>query len=88
MLAKPLIHKRLTTDGRAGVPDVAVLGLVEADEHDHHSRFIREPTDDPYGDLLVEGMTDPPQFVPARLAYALERRRIVDRLLLEILVHA
>jgi hypothetical protein len=30
-------------------------------------------------------MTDLPQFVPARLAYALERRRVADRLLLKIL---
>jgi hypothetical protein len=64
---------------------VAAPGFVEADDGDHHGRVVREPADDPHRDPFVERMPDSPQLVSSCLTYTLVGRRLLLRLLLEVL---
>ena len=83
MGASPLVHEGFGPDGGAGVPNVAQLGLVEADERDDE-HIALEPEQDPDGDVGLVGMGDPPEPMSFRLPYPLVGRCLASRFAVEL----
>src|SRR5260370_34216213 len=68
LLAQPCIDERFPARCRACVEHVPDRFLVEADQGDHDLVVGGEPADDADGDLRVELMVCPPEFVVSELA--------------------
>ena len=83
MGSAPLVDEGLGSDGGAGVPDVAELGLVEAYEcHDEHVAL--EPEDDADRDVWFVRMGDAPETMSSGLADTLEGGGFLGRFALEL----
>ena len=73
MLPEPFVHVCLTLVGRAAVPDISALGLVEAEHHNDSVLVCGEPDDDSDGDVWVERVGNALQVMSAGLTHTLER---------------